>query len=162
MRPRAPRQKVLLPARACIDGLWHDVCVLNACSRGIGLQAARPPAAGTYLEVRRGAHIVVGRVVWARGRRFGIRTQDGVTSQFLSQSPSTEIASNAAGNGQHAERRASSRIVTCQHERSRALARAVEFGCVAGVGLIGACLIFSVMEEAVAAPFSVVRHVLDR
>ena len=55
---------------------WSDVCIVNLSSRGAGLQCACPPVRGTYVEIRRGSHVLVGQVMWSAGHRFGVRTQD--------------------------------------------------------------------------------------
>jgi hypothetical protein len=34
-----------------------------------------PPPTGTYVDIRRGTLIIIGRVVWIGGERFGIFTQ---------------------------------------------------------------------------------------
>ena len=55
---------------------WHDARILNLSSRGLMLQTDRPPERGAYLEVRRGAHVIVARVVWTEARRVGLKAQD--------------------------------------------------------------------------------------
>ena len=62
---------------------WHDVCVLNVSVHGVGIQAAEPPARGTYVEIRRGPHVIVARVAWAKGHRAGLRSQDPISIRAI-------------------------------------------------------------------------------
>lgn len=55
---------------------WHDARILNLSSRGLLLHTDRPPERGSYLEVRRGPHVIVARVVWTRAKRVGLKAQD--------------------------------------------------------------------------------------
>lgn len=67
VKPREERQKVMIKARMRTGVSWHDVCILNLSAHGVGLQAAEPPARGTYVEIRRGPHVIVARVAWSKG-----------------------------------------------------------------------------------------------
>ena len=53
-----------------------DVCVCDVSSRGMLIQAAFPPRRGTYVEVVLARQTVAGRVIWSKGRRFGINTRE--------------------------------------------------------------------------------------
>jgi hypothetical protein len=65
---------VLAKARMRHGNAWSDVCLVNLSSRGAGLQCATPPGPGSYVEIKRGSNVViVGRVAWSHGHRFGIR-----------------------------------------------------------------------------------------
>ena len=76
-KKREERVKVLARARMRNGTAWSDVCLVNLSSRGAGLQCATPPIPGSYVELRRGNNVVIiGRVAWRHGHRFGIRTQD--------------------------------------------------------------------------------------
>jgi hypothetical protein len=43
---------------------------------GLHLQVSSPPEPGTYIELRRGSHVIVARVIWSREQECGARAQD--------------------------------------------------------------------------------------
>jgi hypothetical protein len=55
-----------------------DVCIRNVSKNGMMLQAPEAPQRGTFVEVRLPEDVVVGQVVWASERRFGIKTRERV------------------------------------------------------------------------------------
>ena len=67
VKPREERQKVMIKARMRSGASWHDVCVLNVSLHGVGIQTAEAPARGTYVEIRRGPHVIVGASPGRRG-----------------------------------------------------------------------------------------------
>ncbi len=74
-KPRAPRQKVVLPARMRSGAGQMDVCIRDISSRGMLIQAGTPPARGTYVEIIRPGGSVTGRVVWSKQHKFGIQAR---------------------------------------------------------------------------------------
>ena len=46
---------------------WHDVCILNLSLHGAGIQALEPPARGSYVEIRRGSHVIIAASPGRRG-----------------------------------------------------------------------------------------------
>lgn len=87
MKPREPRRKVLIPSRMNVDGVWVDVCIHNISSRGLLAKTERPPVPGTYVEIRRGTQIIIGRAVWRSGAHFGIRCQERLNVQVIINEP---------------------------------------------------------------------------
>lgn len=84
LKPREGRVKLLARARMRSGAGWSDVCVVNASTRGVGLQAANPPEPGHYVEIRRGANLLlIGRVIWTKGHRFGVNTQPGLDRRHI-------------------------------------------------------------------------------
>ncbi|MFC7537076.1 hypothetical protein ACFQPG_06805 [Sphingomonas sp. GCM10030256] len=155
-KAREDRRKVLIKARMREGSRWSDVCVLNMSSRGLGLQAADPPVPGSYIEVRRGAHVVIARVAWARSHRFGVATQDLV--------PIDTVAEDAPGQARKptrlpVERRSVPRLAVA-HEQSRWRARAMEFACLVVGGGVAAVLAFGWVETVLAEPLARVDSVL--
>lgn len=69
---REARYKVLLRARMRSGATLSDVCIRDISSRGLLLQAPKPPTPGVMIELRTDSHYMVGRVRWAGARRFGI------------------------------------------------------------------------------------------
>lgn len=133
-----------------VGNSYSDVCIRDISGRGMMLQAALPPSPGTYIEILRGAHIVVARVVWARDRRFGIRAQDQMDV------PAIINASAPAARQPGQDRRTRDRpavSVEQQGERSRAFARTFQFGLLVAGGIIAAGLLGSMAYEVLALPF---------
>lgn len=155
MKPREQRRKTLIRARMRCAAGWTDVCIVNLSARGAGLQCASPPASGAYVEIRRGAHVVVARVAWSSGHRFGVRSQDPIAIDALIAEPSAADARPPAPDSRPVERRARPRTEP-RHERSRHLARTAEFACMALFGAGAAVGIYGVVEEALARPMSAI------
>lgn len=132
---------------------WHDVCILNLSAHGAGIQAADPPSRGTYVEICRGSHVIIARVVWTKGHRAGLRLQDAIFIQALinDNAASTPPAHGAAERP--FERRRVPRPPQQQHDRSRFAGRAIEFACLSlfagALALAGSAAV----EEALAQPF---------
>jgi hypothetical protein len=85
MKPRQPRVATLIAARLNSDSGWSDVIIKNMSANGAMLQSASPPRRGTYVELRKGASVIVGRTIWSDAQHCGIQTQDRVQlDQWLS------------------------------------------------------------------------------
>ena len=151
MRQREPRVPVMIAARMRSDAAWCDVRIHNLSSRGMLLAADRAPPTGSYIELRRGTQVVVGRVMWVKDRSFGIRSQDRLPIAQIINEP--RLDARPARPGQDArsdvERRQERRLAT-EHqvahraERNRMRARGVQFAAVA-------CVIFGVTSWASVA-----------
>jgi hypothetical protein len=148
-KKREERVKVLAKARMRDGSAWSDVCLVNLSSRGAGLQCAAPPSTGSYVEIKRGSNVlIVGRVAWSQGHRFGIRTQDVIWVNAVLNDVAVEQAPTAA-----VERRAVARTAT-NHERSRLLARRMQGSFVLAAVACFALLIGSTVQSALARPMA--------
>lgn len=130
---------------------WHDACIVDLSRRGAGLQAASPPARGSYVEIRRGDHVLVARVVWSRRHRFGVVTQDELPVESIvadRAAPRAPPAGPAPAN----DRRRSARSLEEQAELSRTWARRAQFIAAAGAGILAALAVGNGVREALAAP----------
>lgn len=157
MKPRDDRAKVLISARMRVDGHWTDVCVVNISRRGLGAQAATPPASGAFVEVRRGSQIVIARVVWTKKHRFGLRAQDPIAVDALIQGS----GSVAHVSTPFIERRASPRPRRPQTaEASRTIGRMLEFGVAVVAFASVSLLLFEVVNQSLSSPFDQVRAAL--
>ncbi|RZM26822.1 MAG: PilZ domain-containing protein, partial [Sphingomonas sp.] len=65
-RPREERITVLIPSRMRLESQWHDLVIHNVSSRGLMAGCDSPPAVGSYVEIRRGTIVIVGRVQWTK------------------------------------------------------------------------------------------------
>jgi hypothetical protein len=78
MKSREPRVKVSVPARMRAGVDWMDVRIENMSARGLMLKAKDEVKQGSYVEIRHGSRIIIGRIVWARGVLAGLRAQDQI------------------------------------------------------------------------------------
>jgi len=154
-RPRELRRRVVVPARLRHGASWSDACILNISSRGLMIHSGQPLALGTKVEICRGDHVIVGRVMWRDGARAGLKAEERVPLEeilVLGQSPAYQLTA------QTVERRKRPR----RDDRSRLRGRAFEFASVVVIGasLPGAGL--EMIEQAFARPLAVVSVVLGR
>ncbi|HEY8434864.1 MAG TPA: PilZ domain-containing protein [Sphingomicrobium sp.] len=152
-RPRELRRRVLVPARLRHGASWSDACILNISSRGLMIHSGRPLTRGTEVEIRRGDHIIIARVVWRDGGRAGLKSDDRVPVEqivTLGQSPSLQLT---AGSG---ERRKRPRL----EEKSRVTGRSIEFAGVVVIALALASAGQSMMKSALARPLFVISGAL--
>lgn len=86
LNEREPRRPVRLSVRFKTDTGWSDAQIRNISSNGMMAVCESPPRRGTYVELRRGDSIVVGRVMWTCDDRFGLKSQDKINLQSLTAS----------------------------------------------------------------------------
>ena len=158
-KAREARRETFTPARLNSDGYWQDVCIRNISSRGMMLEVRQPPPRGHYLEVRRGAHVIVGRVVWSSGYRAGILTQDRLDIGAILADAKVPPR-RPADSGKLVERRKAPRHAE-RHEQSRFLGRAMEYGSFLMLGAVGAFLAMDVAGAALRAPLQRVETALS-
>jgi hypothetical protein len=150
---REPRRNVMIQARVRDGVQWSDALILNMSSRGLLVRSDKSPNRGSYLEIRRGAYVIVARVVWSNAGRFGVQTQDMVPAERLISDPDATAAAASPRSlvGQQ-ERRAAPRSTEARHGASRQKARLFEFAAVSFVCALVAILVGSAMVEVVAKP----------
>lgn len=87
---------MLLPARLRHGNSWSDTCILNVSSHGLMIHTGRPISRGTQVEIRRGGHIIVARVVWRDDGRAGLCSEEGVpVTDIAGPRPSPVLQVNA-------------------------------------------------------------------
>ena len=161
VKPREERQKVMIKARMRSGVSWHDVCILNLSVHGVGIQAADPPARGTYVEIRRGSQVIVARVAWSKGHRAGLRSQDAIfISAVVNDIGSAASAPRVIG-GTAIERRSAPRTTAQRHDGSRLIARTMEFACFGLAAAAVALTAFGSVEQALAQPLSQISAALN-
>jgi PilZ domain len=144
-----------VPARLRHGASWSDACILNLSSRGLMIHTSRQIPEGTQVEVRRGDHVIVARVVWRDGARAGLQSEERVPVEqimTLGQSPALQLTA-AVG-----ERRKSPR----PQDHSRLRGRAFEFAGVLAVAVSLAGCAMSMVHDALAGPLVAVSAVLSR
>ena len=145
-----------MPARLRSTSGWTDACILNISSRGLLVHSARTGPAGSVVELWRGDHVIVARVVWQDGARAGLQSDDKLpVDQILSLNSSTALILTAAQSQQGGqptwERRKRDR---------RSQGRMIEY---AGVVLIACSLAvtaYDLMVQALGRPMSAVEQAL--
>lgn len=169
MTPREHRYKVLIQARMRYGGAWTDVCIRDISSRGMLLQAAAPPQRGTYVEIYRATHRIIGRVVWTKDRRFGIHSQQRIDVSGMMEEPAVAgsgrgpaPATQVAADRRSEPRQITSASVAQRLERSRRMSAAFEFGCVVACGIAAAAIAVNVVYDTLSAPFRSVSEHLAR
>jgi hypothetical protein len=145
LKPRETRRIALINGRLRCGASWRDVSILNVSTRGLLLHTAAPPERGTYVEVHRGGHAIVARVIWSKDQRFGVHTQNRLNIDNLVAATNSS-ATEGAGSPQATplvERRSRRRKMspTDALERSKRVSRAIEFVGVAtfitSLGMVG-------------------------
>ncbi len=156
MRKREPRRRTLISARMRCGDTWTDVSIRNISSRGLQLETEGPPPPGTYVEVRRGTNVMVGRTMWQSGRRFGVSTQDKLNIPAIIAPPTD---TRAAAAGEQVERRTDTRRRMSPAERaetSRRIASTFQFVIVAGAGLAAAAAVASQVFSLLSRPLAAI------
>jgi hypothetical protein len=154
-KSRELRRRVVLPARMRHGASWSDACILNMSSRGLLIHTSRPAPTGTQIEIRRGDHVIVARVVWRDGAKAGLRAEDRVPIEeivTLGQSAAFQLTAAAA----QTDRRKCPR----PEDGHRLRGKALEFASVVVIGasLAGGALLL--VEEAFARPLAMVQAAL--
>lgn len=156
MNTREPRLKVILPARIRIDGKWLDASIRNLSARGLMIDSNAAIDRGTYVEVRRGRHIVVGRAMWRKGRQVGIRAQDRIDLDGIVSHP--EALPTTRTGGLPERRRQARPPVTA--DGSAMLGSWLQRGAVGVMALAAAGVLAQSAHETLRQPFERVGHAL--
>lgn len=144
---------MVVPARLRHGASWSDTCILNISSRGLMIHTGRPVLKGAEVEVWRGDHMIVARVVWREGARAGLLAEDRVPVEeiiTLGNAPALQLTAHRA------ERRNRPR----PEDFSRLRGRLIEFaGVVAiAVSLAGAGL--TMVQAAFGQPLAIIEGAL--
>lgn len=82
-RRREARREVVIPARLRSGAQWSDACILNISQRGMMIHSGFAGPRGSIIELRRGDHVIVARVVWRDGARAGLHSDDRVPAEQI-------------------------------------------------------------------------------
>ncbi len=156
---------MLIPSRMRLESRWLDVVIHNVSSRGLMAGCDAPPAVGSYVEIRRGTIVIVGRVQWNKGRFFGMRAQDRLSVKALVDEPrvaSRPVRSDAKPDS---DRRADRRLaheaqMARKMERSRSFASMFQFIVLVVVGVTMAGIAAHTVFTMLAAPAAQIENAL--
>lgn len=148
---------MLIDARLLQDGGWADARILNVSRRGLLVRSAKTPARGAYVEICRGAHRIVARVVWVSHDRFGLRTQDAIAVDAVVAGD--ETAPPCPANDRRAFQRQPS--YEDRADNSRRWSRRIEFSALSLVICVAALLAFDVVLGTLSRPLNLVGTTLS-
>jgi hypothetical protein len=151
---REHRRKVVIRAKMRAGGPQVDVCVRDISSMGLMLQTNEPPPRGTYVEVVGAGQTIIGRVIWAKDRRFGVRTNDpiNVSAAILGiQSPPIQSPPLHRSRAPGARSQCST-IARTYDESNRMLAKVMEFAVVGAFIAILVIMMASTVYETLHRP----------
>src|SRR5438270_868930 len=122
--PRELRRRVMVPARVRTDGQWSDARILNISSHGLSIQSAsRAPEVST-MQILRGDHLIVARVMWSEAGRAGLQTEERLPVEEILSLKQFRPLQLIASNGTLGDRSGQSRAMA--HDRNIS-GRAIEF-----------------------------------
>ena len=159
MKPREPRRKVLIDARLRQDCGWSDARILNISRRGMMVRAVKAPARGAYVELTRGTHRIVARVVWVKGDQFGARSQDAIAIEAMAKGEDASLPKPANLNNDRRSRPRDGNSAE-RHERSRIWSRRLELAVAAAFGCGAAFLVYDSVRETLSRPLNRVEATL--
>lgn len=165
-KAREERTKVRLRARMQTSTGWVDAFIRDVSTRGMMIESETSPKVGSYVEVRRGRNVVVARVVWHNGQRFGIRSQDRISLAALYEDPELSRPPRQEATAAFVERRRSDResqrrSLAAQAERSQAISRVIQFTLMSAAVATAAFLIGSVVFHTLNQSFGQVTRALS-
>jgi hypothetical protein len=150
-RPRELRRRVVLPARLRSGAQWTDTCILNISSRGLLIHSGRVAPQGSQVELRRGDHLIVARVMWRDGARVGLQADERVPIEEIMSINPSQAFRDTATKDVPVDRRSRPRPVTCD---ARLRGRAMEFAAVGAITVSLAVSIWAMAGQAFAKPLA--------
>jgi len=139
-----------------MGALWTDACILNVSSRGLMIQVTQAAPKGSVIELWRGDHVIVARVVWRKGVRAGLRSENRVPVEEILTLGNLTGLQLTVGERPAYERRRRPRT----HDQSRLHGRAFEFAGTAVIALLLAIGAYGLVQQALARPLSTVQAAL--
>ena len=153
-------KELSVPCRINVGGKWSSGCIHELSDKGMLVSSSEPPPLGTYVDIRRGTLVIIGRVVWTGGNRFGVRTQDPISLATLLSEPVLQHRPKAIDR-RSVSRADTTRRIAERSVQSRHRSSTVEFICIAilGASVAGFAAISS--YRALATPLATTIGVLD-
>lgn len=153
-------KELSVPCRLNVSGNWLNGCIHDVSDKGLLISCTSPPPIGTYVDIRRGTLVIIGRVVWQGGSRFGVRTQDPVSIAALVNEPVLK-SRPATSDRRSLSREGSGRSVIQQAERNRQRSSAFQFVCIV-IGGVGIAYYAAICcYQALAVPLEAIADALS-
>lgn len=143
-----------------VGGQWSNGCIHDVSDKGLLVSSASPPPIGTYVDIRRGTLVIIGRVVWIGGSRFGVRTQDPVSIAALVNEPVLRRRPAIAERRRATRDEDAARGVVEQADRNRRRSSVFQFVCLTLIGLGLAYFAAISCYRALAVPLDAAATVL--
>jgi hypothetical protein len=160
-RSRELRRRVVLPALLRTGPRWNETCILNMSSRGLMIHSPRAVPEGSLIELRRGEHSIVARVVWCDGPRLGLRSEERLPVEeimSMGQSHALQLVAMGREPREPRERRRRSHAMALD---ARLCGRALEFVGVVTIAASLAIGAWAMVERALTSPLDRVTAALD-
>lgn len=151
MKQREERVPAHVPARLRGKAGWTDATITNLSEHGLCFVSPGRHERGHYLELRRGSHVIVARVMWSSEGRCGALSQDAL--------PVFDIINDRPA----ARRKFGLAVVERRQDRTRMpgwqrqLGQRMQFAVLGIVGLFIAIGIAQAVYSTLAVPFEAVR-----
>lgn len=146
------------------DDKWVDVKIRNVSANGMMMEAAQAPKRGAFIEIRKGTSvIIVGQVRWAGSNHFGIRSQDRISLDLLTNEHAAAVA-RAAANDKNNDRRSAQRALERPEdvaERSRRISAMIQFGFMTLIAGGAALFAASQVSGLLSRPMQAVNQALS-
>jgi hypothetical protein len=155
LKPREERRRVVLPAQLRNGASWTDACILNRSSRGLMVHMTEPPQQGSYVELRKGAHVIVARVIWSDSQKAGLCAQDRLDVEHIvtsAEAPQLQLTAEPCRRTDPLPR---------GYGDSRLQGRAMEFASVVAVGIFFAATVCALVSDALALPLADIQRALS-
>jgi len=147
----------VMPARLRSASGWTDACILNVSSGGLLVHSARTGPQGSEVELWRGEHVIVARVVWRDGARAGLCSVERLpVADILSLNRSAALRLTAGGDARRDDCRRGPRT----DDEPRAQGQMVEFAGVVAVAVALSVLAYGMVEQALGRPLALVSAAL--
>jgi hypothetical protein len=141
----------VIPARLRSGAQWSDACILNISQRGMMIHSGFAGARGSMIELRRGDHVIVARVVWRDGARAGLHSDERVPAgEIMTLKQSANIRA-ITSDGVLIERR---RHPRSQHVDAARRRQVLDFASAFSVTLLFAIEIWDLAQRQLAHPFA--------
>ncbi len=133
---------------------WSDACILNISSRGLLVYSKGAAQPGSVVQLSRGGHLIIARVVWRENRRMGLYAPDPLPVDEITNAETAAAAVEAV----HANRPVHTHKDS--HESSRGRSRMLQFASTALIGAALACVAALCVERALASPIATIGEAL--
>ena len=145
-----------MPARLRSRSGWTDACILNISSRGLMIYSSLAGPQGSVVELWRGDHVIVARVMWQDGARAGLQTDERLAVEDILSLSSSAAMTLTASKAVSGDRRARPR----DEPDRRRQGRMVEFVGVVLIGSTLAAAAYGLVEQALARPMALIHAAL--